>query len=126
EAPRIAALRERLGARLADTIPGLARTTTAPTAPGHLHLLINGVESESLLVLLDRAGVCASAGSACASGAMHASPVLLAMGVPEPVALGSLRLTLGHTTTTEEVDLAAKAIAEVVAGLRAGDPRARR
>ena len=59
----------------------------APRTPGHLHLRLPGVESEALLVLLDEAGVCASAGAACASGAMEPSPVLLAMGVPKDEAL---------------------------------------
>ncbi|MBO0730903.1 MAG: aminotransferase class V-fold PLP-dependent enzyme, partial [Acidimicrobiaceae bacterium] len=80
--------------------------------------LVDGAESEALLVLLDEAGVCASAGSACASGALEPSHVLLAMGVPESTALGSLRLTLGHTTTGDEIDLAVKAISDAVAQLR--------
>ncbi len=118
ESARVAALRERLWDTLADTVPRLTRTTSAPTTPAHLHVLVDGVESEALLVLLDQAGVCASAGSACASGALDPSHVLLAMGVPEAAALGSLRLTLGHTTTEDEVDLAAKAIAAAVSQLR--------
>ena len=76
------------------------------------------MESEALLVLLDDAGVCASAGSACASGALEPSPVLLAMGVPKAEALSSLRLTLGPTTTPAEVDLAASAVPAAVARLR--------
>ena len=86
--------------------------------PGHLHLRFPGIESEALLVLLDEAGVCASAGAACASGAMEPSPVLLAMGVPKEEALSSLRLTLGPTTTAAEVDLAATAVPAAVARLR--------
>jgi cysteine desulfurase len=71
-----------------------------------------------LLMLLDDAGVCASAGSACASGAMEPSHVLTAMGVAPAQALGSLRLSLGSTTTSDEVDLALKAIPDAVARLR--------
>ena len=76
-------------------------------------------ESEALLVLLDEAGVCASAGAACASGALEPSPVLLAMGIPKEEALSSLRLTLAATTTPAEVDLAAAAVPAAVARLRA-------
>jgi cysteine desulfurase len=76
------------------------------------------VESEALLVLLDDAGVCASAGSACASGAMEPSHVLLAMGLPAADALGSLRLSLGATTTDDEIDLALAAVPAAVARLR--------
>jgi cysteine desulfurase len=90
----------------------------SPRAPGHLHLRIPGVESEALLILLDDAGVCASAGSACASGALEPSPVLLAMGVPKEEALTSVRLTLGPTTTEAEVELAAVALPAAVARLR--------
>ena len=79
------------------------------------------MESEALLVLLDELGVCASAGAACASGAMEPSPVLLAMGVSKGDALSSLRLTLGPSTTPAEVDLAASAVPAAVARLRGTD-----
>jgi cysteine desulfurase len=69
-------------------------------------------------VLLDDAGVCASAGSACASGAMEPSHVLLAMGIPAELALGSLRLTLGTSTSVADVDVAIKVVADAVARLR--------
>ena len=87
---------------------------------GSCHLRFPGVESEALLVLLDEAGVCASAGSACASGALEASHVLTAMGVPEDEALASLRLSLGWTSTDDDVELALKAVPEAVARLRSG------
>ena len=73
-----------------------------------------------MLVLLDDAGVCASAGSACASGAVEPSHVLLAMGVPKAEALTSLRLSIGRTTTEADVDAAAAAVAAAAARLRAG------
>ena len=116
----VRALRDRLLAGLVSSVPGATATVPAGTAvaPGFAHLCVEGVESEALLVLLDRAGVYASAGSACASGALHASHVLLAMGIPEERALGSLRLTLGPATTAEEVDLALEALPEAVARLR--------
>jgi cysteine desulfurase len=116
---RVQALREDLAIRLQKAIPDAVITAVAaPRAPGHLHLRIPGVESEALLILLDEAGVCASAGSACASGAMEPSPVLLAMGVAKEDALSSLRLTLGPSTTTAEVDLAAAAVPLAVSRLR--------
>jgi cysteine desulfurase len=89
----------------AETGTGWAeRAERAERLPGTLHLCLPGVESESLLFLLDEAGVCASAASACASGAHQASHVLAAMGVPAERAAGALRLSLGWTTTDADVD----------------------
>jgi cysteine desulfurase len=119
EAEGTAARRDRLADGLLACVPGATETgTRASKAPGHCHLRFSGVESEALLVLLDDAGVCASAGSACASGAMEPSHVLLAMGVPAADALGSLRLSLGPTTTDDEIDLALAAVPAAVARLR--------
>ena len=86
--------------------------------PGVLHLCVPGVESEALLYLLDEAGVCASAASACASGAQQASHVLAAMGVPAALAAGALRLTLGWPSTPADVDHALVAVPAAVARLR--------
>ncbi len=117
--PRIAALRDRLADELLRVIPGSTETgDRANKIAGNCHLCLDGIESESLLVLLDDAGVCASAGSACASGAMEPSHVLVAMGIERHRALGSLRLSLGHTTTADDVDLALKVIPDAVARLR--------
>lgn len=122
----VGARRDRLVAGILASVSGATVTVPPGTAvaPGFAHFCIEGVESEALLVLLDDAGVCASAGSACASGALHASHVLLAMGVPEQQALGSLRLTLGPGTTDAEVDSALRALPEAVARLR-GSPDGR-
>jgi cysteine desulfurase len=116
---RIAALRDRLVAGLVAGVPDL-RETVAPAdkVPGSAHVLVGGIESESLLYLLDEAGVCASAASACASGAMDPSHVLAAMGVDRVSAAGALRLTLGRTTTGDDVDGAIEAITAAVATLR--------
>jgi cysteine desulfurase len=117
---KVRALRDDLARRLALAIPGCVETAAGmPRLPGHLHLRLPGAESEALLVLLDEAGVCASAGAACASGALDPSPVLLAMGISKEEALTSLRLTLAGTTTPAEVDLAATAVPAAVASLRA-------
>jgi cysteine desulfurase len=119
EVARIADLRDRLVGGLVAGVPGL-RETVAPAdkVAGSAHVLIDGIESESLLYLLDEAGVCASAASACASGAMDPSHVLAAMGIGRTWAAGSLRLTLGRTTTAADVDDAAAAITAAVATLR--------
>jgi cysteine desulfurase len=91
----------------------------APTMAGTVHLCFAGVESEALVVLLEGAGVLASAGSSCASGAQGPSHVLAAMGVPRPVAGGALRLSLGYGTADGEVDRAVAAIGAAVDRLRA-------
>jgi len=109
-----AILRERIGA-----LDGVRFTLPADRAvPGVLNVCFSGVENESLLFLLDEAGVCASAASACASGAMDPSHVLAAMGVPAEWARGSLRLSLGHTTTIDDVDRAADAVVAAVTRIR--------
>jgi cysteine desulfurase len=117
---RVSALRDRLADGLVASVEGLVETSSRSSKnAGNAHVCVEGVESEELLVLLDQAGVCASAGSACASGAVHASPVLLAMGIPKERALGSLRLTLGRSSTGADVDLALAAVPAAIERLRA-------
>ena len=119
EVDRVGALRDRLADGLLAAVPGAVETgSRAGRVAGNCHLRFPGVESEALLVLLDDAGVCAAAGSACASGALEPSHVLTAMGVPRAEALGSLRLSLGATTTAADVDLALKVVPDAVARLR--------
>jgi cysteine desulfurase len=119
EVARIAALRDRLIAGLVAGVPGLRETVSSvDKVAGSAHVLIEGIESESLLYLLDQAGVCASAASACASGAMDPSHVLAAMGVDRSWAAGALRMSLGHTTTEQDVDDAVVAITDAVRTLR--------
>ena len=111
-------LRDKLTAGLLASVPAAHETAAGQEKlPGHCHLVIDGVESEALLVLLDEYGVAASAGSACASGAMEPSHVLVAMGYPAEVALGALRLTLGHTTSEADVELALRAVPVAVSRL---------
>jgi cysteine desulfurase len=117
-------LRDLLGRLVLDTCP--EAVLTAPSAeklPGHCHIRFPGAESEALLFLLDQKGICASAGAACASGAIEPSPVLLAMGVDKDGAGSSLRLTLGAGTTESDVRAAAAAIESAVSALRAGGRR---
>ena len=117
---RVARLRDRLADGLLAAVLGSIETgDRSRKVAGNCHVRFPGIESEALLVLLDEAGVCASAGSACASGAIEPSHVLMAMGVPRDEALSSVRLSLGSTTTDADVDLALKAIPDAVARLRA-------
>jgi cysteine desulfurase len=104
-------------AAVPDAVETGARTADRKVA-GNAHVRFPGIESEALLFLLDEAGVCASAGSACASGAVEPSHVLTAMGIPRDDALGSVRFSLGVTTTDDDVDLALKVVPEAVARLR--------
>jgi cysteine desulfurase len=117
---RVAALRDRLAAGLTETVPGLHRTVPpgVDVLPGHLHLCLGGIEREELLVALSERGVCASGGSSCASGALEASYVLAAMGVPDELARGAIRFTLGHDTTGADIERALAVVPEVVASLR--------
>lgn len=120
-AAAVGVLRDHLADRLLASIGGATETgSRAVKIPSNCHLCFEGIESEALLLLLDDAGICASAGSACTSGAMEASHVLTAMGVPKAAALGSLRLSLGPTTTSADIDLALKVIPDVVDRLRGG------
>ncbi len=119
---RVGALRDRLADGLLAAVPGTVETggAIAPAAiAGTCHLCIPGIESEALLFLLEQAGISASAAASCASGAMEPSHVLAAMGVPRDLAFGSLRLTLGWSSTEADVDLALAVIPAAVARLRA-------
>jgi cysteine desulfurase len=116
---RVAALRDRLLDGLIDQVDGaLVTGARSPTVAGIAHLRVPGVETEALLVLLDQAGVAASAGASCASGAVEPSHVLLAMGLTRQEAVSGIRFSLGYTTTAEEIDLALAAVPEAVSQLR--------
>jgi len=112
--------RDRLVAQVLDHLPGVVVSAAgAARLPNIAHLRIDGVESEALLVLLDDAGVCASAGSSCASGAMEPSHVLAAMGVGRHAARTAIRLSLGRSTTDADVDAGAAALLAGARRLRA-------
>ena len=118
EVARVAALREELVAGLV-AIGGVTPTIPADrSVPGIAHVCIEGIENEALLYLLDESNMCASAASACASGAMEPSHVLAAMGVSRDLAGGALRLSLGHTTTRNDVVSAIGIVGTAVARLR--------
>ncbi len=119
EVARIGALRERLVSRVTSAVPDVVETVPGDhSVAGIAHLCFAGVESEALLYLLDEEGVCASAASACSAGALESSHVLSAMGVDPAWSRGALRLSMGHTTTTDDVDRAAEAIGRAVSRLR--------
>ena len=120
--PRLRDLRDRLIAGLAKIPHGALNGDATQRLPGNVNFCFEGIEGESLLLLLDDKGVCASSGSACTSGSLDPSHVLLAIGRPHEVAHGSLRLTLDRDTTEEEVDAIIRAVDEVVTYLRGMSP----
>jgi cysteine desulfurase len=116
----VAERRDRLAGGLLDALPEARRTVPAgvDVLPGHLHLCLEGVEREELLVALGAQGLCVSGGSSCASGALEPSPVLAAMGVPADLAEGAIRFSLGARTTDEDVGRALQIVPAAVASLR--------
>jgi cysteine desulfurase len=116
---RVTKLRDRLVDEICAQVDGVLETVPREhRVPGVAHLCFSGLENEALLFLLDQSDVYASAASACASGAMEPSHVLEAMGVERSWSNGALRLSLGHTTTDAEIDLAVSAIVSAVNQLR--------
>ncbi|MFK8024077.1 MAG: cysteine desulfurase family protein, partial [Ilumatobacter sp.] len=123
EVVRLAGLRDRLIDGLMTAIDGVHETVPPAVddvrrVAGSAHVCVEGVESEALLFLLDEADVCASAASACASGAMEPSGVLAARGVDVSFATGALRLSLGHASTEGDIDVGVAVIADAVTRLR--------
>ena len=116
--PRIIVLRDRLIAGLL-AIPG-SHLTGHPTnrLPNNASFCFEGVEGESILLNLDLLGIAASTGSACTSGSVDPSHVLLAMGVPVELAHGSLRLTLGKSNTDADIDTVLAAVPGIIEKLR--------
>ena len=117
EARRLAALRERLLSGIRERVPWVV--VSGPRSPrrrlpGLLHVSFAGIEARRLVIALERRGVSVGTGSACAASRMRVSQVLEAIGMPRPLAEGSLRLTLGRPTTEGDVDYAAAAIGEAV------------
>lgn len=120
---RETALRDHLIDRVLAEIP-YTRLNGSRTnrLPNNANFSFQFIEGESLLILLDSAGICGSSGSACTSGSLDPSHVLLAIGLPHEIAHGSLRLTLGKDTTREELDYTVDKLREIVARLRAMSP----
>ena len=121
-AKKMVPLRDKLIAGL-DKIPyGELNGDRENRLPATVNFCFEGIEGEALLLLLDDKGICASSGSACTSGSLDPSHVLLAIGRPHEVAHGSLRLSLGNDTTEEDIDYIIRAVTEVVGYLRGISP----
>ena len=120
---RMTKLRDKLIKRIPELIPEV-KLNGHPTErlPGNVNYSIKFIEGESILLMLDLNGIAASSGSACTSGSLDPSHVLLAMGLPHEVAHGSLRLTLGDDTTEEDVDYVLEVLPKIVERLRNMSP----
>lgn len=121
-AQKVSALRDKLIAGLSEIPHSALNGDPVNRLPGNVSFCFEGIEGESLLLLLDAKGICASSGSACTSGSLDPSHVLLAIGRPHEVAHGSLRLSLCEWNTEEEADYMLRAIPEVVTYLRNMSP----
>ncbi len=120
--PRIAALRDRLIRGILAIPHSVLNGDARQRLPGNANFCFEGIEGESLLLLLDQKGISASSGSACTSGSLDPSHVLLAIGRPHEVAHGSLRLTIGEDIGEKEIETIIESVTEVVAYLRGMSP----
>ena len=122
-AARITKMRDRLIKGILDQIP-YTRLNGHPTLrlPGNVNVSVRFIEGEAMLLRLDLAGICGSSGSACTSGSLDPSHVLLAIGLPHEIAHGSLRLSLGDGNTEEEVDEVLRVLPGIVKTLRSMSP----
>ena len=121
-ARKVSALRDRLIAGLSNIPHSALNGDPVNRLPGNVSFCFEGIEGESLLLLLDAKGICASSGSACTSGSLDPSHVLLAIGRPHEVAHGSLRLSLCEWNSDEDADRILEAVPEVVSYLRGMSP----
>ena len=121
-AAKLTGLRDKLIAGLSEIPHSILNGDAVHRLPGNVNFCFEGIEGESLLLLLDDKGICASSGSACTSGSLDPSHVLLAIGRVHDIAHGSLRLTLSEETTAEDVAYTIQAVKEVVAYLRGMSP----
>lgn len=119
---RVQAMRDKLIAGLSQIPHSVLNGDSSHRLPGNVNFSFEGVDGETLLVLLDSKGICASAGSACASGSLDPSHVLLALGRPKEIANSALRLTLSDYNTEEEVDIIIKEVTDAVECLRGRSP----
>ncbi len=121
-AAKVSALRDKLIEGLSQIPHSAVNGDLVHRLPGNVNFCFEGIEGESILLLLDAKGICASSGSACTSGSLDPSHVLLAIGRPHEVAHGSLRLSLCEWNTEEEVDYMLQVIPQVVEYLRGMSP----
>jgi cysteine desulfurase len=116
---KIAALRDQLEQGISHAVPdAVVNAAGAPRLSNTTNIAFPHLEAEAIVILLSERGVYCSAGAACSSGSLEPSPVLLAMGIPEPIAHGSIRLSLSRYTTAEEIDEAVTIITQAIAKLR--------
>ena len=119
---KIIPMRDKLFAELSKIPHSKINGSLEHHVPGTVNMCFEGIEGESLLLLLDSKGVCASSGSACTSGSLDQSHVLLAIGLPHEVAHGSLRLSIGEYNTMEEIDHIIEVVPGIVEYLRSISP----
>ena len=123
EATRVGRLRDQLEKNLLQ-LPFVRRNgSPAPRLPNTSNLAFEGVEAEALLLLLDKEGICASSGSACSTGSLEPSHVLTAMGLPRSLAMGSVRFSLGRTTTMADVNHLTSVLPKLLKRLRGAIPK---
>lgn len=122
KASKLCALRDRLICGLSSIPHSVLNGDAKNRLPGNVNFCFEGIEGESLLLLLDDKGICASSGSACTSGSLEPSHVLLAIGRPHEIAHGSLRISLSEENTEEDVDYIISAVRETVEYLRSISP----
>ena len=116
-------LRDYLISRVLDEIPYVKLNgDKTRRLPNNANFCFRFIEGESMLILLDQKGICASSGSACTSGSLDPSHVLLAIGLPHEIAHGSLRLTLSEKTTKEEIDFTVDSLKQIIERLRSMSP----
>ena len=121
-ASKIGALRDRLIQGLSEIPHAVLNGDAEKRLPGNVHFCFEGIEGESLLLFLNDKGICASSSSACTSGSLDPSHVLLAIGRPHEIAHGSLRLSLSEETTEADIDTTIQAVKDVVSRLRSMSP----
>ena len=117
-AAKIIPMRDKLFAELSKIPHSKINGSIEHHVPGTVNMCFEGIEGESLLLLLDRKGICASSGSACTSGSLDPSHVLLSLGIPHEVAHGSLRLSIGEYNSMDQIDHIIEVVPRVVAYLR--------
>jgi len=123
ENTRVRALRDRMEKAILHAIPGAVRNGSRDSRlPNTSNIAFDFIEAEAILLLLDQAGICASSGSACTTGSLDPSHVLLAMGLTPARARGSIRFSLGIYNTSEEVDYLLEHLPRIIAKLRAVSP----
>lgn len=121
-AVRLTAMRDRLIEGLLEIPHTILNGDQSKRLPGNVNVCFEGIEGESLLLLLSEKGICASSGSACTSGSLDPSHVLLAIGRPHEIAHGSLRISLSEENTPDEIEYIVKTVPEVVGYLRGMSP----